>query len=116
LLLDLGNTDSVWLFPTLIKDFVYNRPNVDDFLGRGFSGDIFGKRSSINSLSIGKFRMNKPSHQCLMNILSNILKSLKTEKDLSDRKSFGGLPWFSIIPERQGLFQTQQTLERPIPD
>ncbi len=60
LLLDLGNTDSVWLFPTLIQDFIYNRPNIDDFLGRGFSGDIFGKRSRINALSMGKFRMNKP--------------------------------------------------------
>lgn len=60
LLLDLGNTDSVWLFPVLIRDFVYNRPNIDDFLGRGFSGDIFGKRSRINALSIGKFRLNKP--------------------------------------------------------
>ncbi|GGG54993.1 hypothetical protein GCM10007332_15790 [Epilithonimonas arachidiradicis] len=60
LLLDLGNTDSVWLFPILIKDFVYNRPNIDDFLGRGFSGDIFGKRSRINSLSIGNFQLNKP--------------------------------------------------------
>lgn len=60
LLLDLGNTDSVWLFPALIKDFNYNRPNIDDFLGRGFSGDIFGKRSRINSLHIGKFQFNKP--------------------------------------------------------
>lgn len=60
LLLDLGNTDSVWLFPALIKDFMYNRPNIDDFLGRGFSGDIFGKRSRINSLSIGDFRLKKP--------------------------------------------------------
>lgn len=60
LLLDLGNTDSVWLFPSLIKDFIYNRPNIDDFLGRGFSGDIFGKRSRINSLSIGKFKLDKP--------------------------------------------------------
>lgn len=60
LLLDLGNTDSVWLFPSLIKDFIYNRPNIDDFWGRGFSGDIFGKRSRINSLSIGKFKLNKP--------------------------------------------------------
>ena len=60
LLLDLGNTDSVWLFPALIKDFIYNRPNIDDFLGRGFSGDIFGKRSRINSLSIGNFRLKKP--------------------------------------------------------
>ena len=60
LLLDLGNTDSVWLFPVMIKDFIYNRPNIDDFLGRGFSGDIYGKRSRINSLSIGKFRFRKP--------------------------------------------------------
>lgn len=60
LLLDLGNTDSVWLFPSLIKDFLYNRPNIDDFLGRGFSGDIYGKRSRINSLSIGKFKLKKP--------------------------------------------------------
>jgi len=60
LLLDLGNTDSVWLFPALIKDFIYNRPNIDDFLGRGFSGDIFGKRSRINSLYIGKFKLDKP--------------------------------------------------------
>ncbi|MNK82336.1 hypothetical protein D3C87_1021060 [compost metagenome] len=60
LLLDLGNTDSVWLFPALIKDFIYNRPNIDDFLGRGFSGDIFGKRSRINTLSFGKFTLNKP--------------------------------------------------------
>ena len=60
LLLDLGNTDSVWLFPTLMKDFIYNRPNIDDFLGRGFSGDIFGKRSRINSLSIGDFKFNRP--------------------------------------------------------
>lgn len=60
LLLDLGNTDSVWLFPALIKNFMYNRPNIDDFLGRGFSGDIFGKRSRITSLSIGKFKFDKP--------------------------------------------------------
>ena len=60
LLLDLGNTDSVWLFPALIKDFFYNRPNIDDFLGRGFSGDIFGKRSLINSLSIGNYTLQKP--------------------------------------------------------
>lgn len=60
LLIDLGNTDSAWLFPSLIKDFMYNRPNIDDFLGRGFSGDIYGKRSRINSLSIGKYKLRKP--------------------------------------------------------
>lgn len=60
LLLDLGNSDAIWLFPSLIKNFVYNRPNIDDFLGRGFNGDIFGKRSRIHSFSIGKFNFEKP--------------------------------------------------------
>lgn len=60
LLIDLGNTDAIWLFPKLIKDFVYNRPNIDDYLGRGFNGDIFGKRSRIHNLYLGKFKFEKP--------------------------------------------------------
>ena len=60
LLIDLGNSDAVWLFPTLIKDFVYNRPNIDDYLGRGFNGNIFGKRSRIHGLYLGKFSFSKP--------------------------------------------------------
>lgn len=103
LLLDLGNTDSVWLFPALIKNFIYNRPNIDDFLGRGFSGDIFGKRSRINSLSIGNFRFNKPvasmpdeysiQHLKLVNdrkgsIGSEILRRFTVIFDYPDRKIY----------------------------
>ena len=60
LLIDLGNSDPIWLFPTLIKDFVYNRPNIEDFLGRGFNGDIYGKRSRIHNFYIGNFKFEKP--------------------------------------------------------
>jgi len=60
LLIDLGNSDAIWLFPSLIKNFVYNRPNIDDFLGRGFNGDIYGKRSRIHNFYIGKFQFEKP--------------------------------------------------------
>ena len=60
LLIDLGNSDAVWLFPKLIEDFEYNRPNIDDYLGRGFNGDIFGKRSRIHGLSLGKFNFDQP--------------------------------------------------------
>lgn len=60
LLIDLGNSDPIWLFPALIKDFVYNRPNIEDYLGRGFNGDIFGKRSRIHQLYLGKFSFEKP--------------------------------------------------------
>ena len=60
LLLDLGNSDAIWLFPVLIKDFVYNRPNIDDYLGRGFNGDIYGKRSRIHNFYFGNFKFEKP--------------------------------------------------------
>ncbi|MGE8512892.1 MAG: PDZ domain-containing protein [Chryseobacterium culicis] len=60
LLIDLGNNDAIWLFPTLIKNFVYNRPNIDDFLGRGFNGDILGKRSRIHNFYLGSFKFEKP--------------------------------------------------------
>lgn len=60
LLVDLGNSDAIWLFPKLIKDFVYNRPNIDDYLGQGFNGDIFGKRSRIHRLYIGDYVFEKP--------------------------------------------------------
>ncbi|MDP9960786.1 PDZ domain-containing protein [Chryseobacterium lathyri] len=60
LLIDLGNSDAIWLFPTLIKDFVYNRPNIDDYLGRGFNGDIYGKRSRIHNFYLGDFKFEKP--------------------------------------------------------
>lgn len=60
LLIDLGNSDAIWLFPTLIKNFVYNRPNIDDFLGRGFNGDVYGKRSRIHNFYIGDFKFEKP--------------------------------------------------------
>lgn len=60
MLIDLGNSDAIWLFPSLIPDFVYNRPNIDDFLGRGFNGDIFGKRSRIHNLYFGSHVLEKP--------------------------------------------------------
>ncbi len=60
MLIDLGNSDAVWLFPKLIEDFVYNRPNIDDYLGQGFNGDIFGKRSRIHRIYLGDFALEKP--------------------------------------------------------
>ncbi len=60
LLIDLGNSDGIWLFPVLIKNFVYNRPNIDDYLGRGFNGDIYGKRSRIRNFYLGSFQFEKP--------------------------------------------------------
>lgn len=60
LLVDLGNSDPLWLFAATIDGFQYPAPNIDDFLGRGFNGDIFGKRSRIHRLYLNKFTFEKP--------------------------------------------------------
>lgn len=60
MLLDLGNSDAMWLFPNRIPNFNYNRPNIDDFLGRGFNGDIYGKRSRMHAVKLGKNTLNLP--------------------------------------------------------
>lgn len=56
----LGNSDAMWLFPNRIPNFNYNRPNIDDFLGRGFNGDIYGKRSRMHAVKLGKNTLNLP--------------------------------------------------------
>lgn len=113
LLLDLGNTDSVWLFPILIKDFVYNRPNIDDFLGRGFSGDIFGKRSRINSLSIGNFKLNKPIASMPDEFSIQHLKLVKDRKGSIGSEIFRRFAIIFDYPSSKVYFKPNQHLNDP---
>ncbi len=59
MLVDLGNSDAVWLFTSLLENEEIKQPHIDDYLGRGFNGDIHGKRSRIHHLRIGKFLFRK---------------------------------------------------------
>ncbi|HNU59936.1 MAG TPA: PDZ domain-containing protein [Aquaticitalea sp.] len=60
LLIDSGSSDALWLFeedslgivPHGVKFF-------DDFLGKGLSGSIYGKRTRIGAFSLGDFHLNK---------------------------------------------------------
>ncbi len=60
LLIDLGNSDSIWLFPSLMNSYLENKPHIDDFLGRGFNGDVFGERCRIHRLYLGNYSFDKP--------------------------------------------------------
>jgi len=59
MLIDTGNSDAVWLF----ENSRIKTPSLffNDFLGRGFSGDIFGKRARLESLKIQDFTINEPT-------------------------------------------------------
>lgn len=60
LLIDTGGSDALWLFE---NDTTLKCPRVffEDFLGRGFSGDIFGKRSKIERISLSTIDLENPT-------------------------------------------------------
>lgn len=55
MLLDTGSSDAVWLFEN--NDIGVPDKNYVDFLGRGLAGDIFGKRTRVNSMKMGDFEL-----------------------------------------------------------
>ena len=60
LLIDTGNSDAVWLFPETARNFLKSRPHIEDFLGKGFNGDIHGLRGRIHQLNLENFIFEKP--------------------------------------------------------
>ena len=58
-LLDTGASDALWLFEDASQDIVSSERYIDDFLGYGLSGSLYGKRSRIKMLSIHQFELNK---------------------------------------------------------
>jgi hypothetical protein len=55
LLIDSGGSDSLWLFEDAEKKIIIPDNKFEDFLGRGLSGSIYGKRSRVNKFTIGDF-------------------------------------------------------------
>lgn len=60
LLLDTGNSDALWIFKDKIENFILPKITLNDFLGRGFSGDVFGDRARINNVTIGNYKFINP--------------------------------------------------------
>ncbi|WP_456376655.1 PDZ domain-containing protein [Lutibacter sp.] len=61
LLVDSGGSDSMWLFENSHPDLVSPKKFFIDYLGEGLSGVIYGKRSFINAIILGKFEFKKPT-------------------------------------------------------
>ena len=57
LLVDTGSGDALWLFHAPEKGIEIPEKNYEDYLGRGLSGDIFGKRTKVNGVRIGTFEL-----------------------------------------------------------
>ncbi len=73
LLVDSGSSDAIWLFEN--EEIGIPSKNYDDFLGKGLSGNIFGKRTMVHGIKIGSF----------------VLKDAKAA--FPDRSSFGNMKY-----------------------
>ena len=60
MLVDMGNSDALWLFKERDSKISIPKNNFDDYLGMGFSGVVYGKRARISTFEIEKFKFNKP--------------------------------------------------------
>ncbi|KIC00141.1 signal protein PDZ [Flavobacterium sp. KMS] len=58
LLIDIGNSDAFWVFQN--SRIKVPKKNFEDYLGKGFSGDIEGRRARVSSFSIGDFTFKNP--------------------------------------------------------
>jgi hypothetical protein len=60
LLIDTGHSDALWLFANKNDDINVPSKNFEDYLGRGFSGVIYGKRAIIPEFKIQDFVFENP--------------------------------------------------------
>lgn len=60
MLMDMGNTDPLMLFAFQLPGFAIRPPYVDEYIGRGFNGPIYGKRNRIKSITVGDFTLDYP--------------------------------------------------------
>lgn len=61
LLIDSGGSDAMWLFESSHPEIKPPTNYFVDFLGEGLSGSIYGKKSKIKALVIGKYEIKNPT-------------------------------------------------------
>ncbi len=59
LLIDTGGSDALWLFEDDSKHISIPKKYFVDFLGRGLSGNVYGKRTIIDEISFSDFKLKK---------------------------------------------------------
>lgn len=86
-LLDTGSSDAVWFFQSASSNNI-KVPDISfyDFLGRGLSGEIYGKRARIQELNINNIKFKNPivafpdsNYTSQLNLLDNRLGSVGSE-------------------------------------
>ncbi|MCF2875041.1 MULTISPECIES: aspartyl protease family protein [unclassified Tenacibaculum] len=61
LLVDTGGSDAMWLFEDTKEIIKTPIKHFEDIMGEGISGTIYGNRSKIPHVSIGRFKLKEPT-------------------------------------------------------
>lgn len=75
LLMDTGSGDALWLFQDK-NNAIQLPPNYfEDYLGRGLSGSIYGNKSRIENIYLGKYSVNLPNTSFPDSLYTNKINS-----------------------------------------
>ncbi|WP_228027922.1 aspartyl protease family protein [Costertonia aggregata] len=113
LLVDTGSSDAVWLFEDVTRGLGIPEKNYDDYLGKGLNGSIFGKRTMVDNIEIGKFSL-KDAKAAFPNMVT-----FSAIKNLGNRNgSLGGevLKRFNIVfnyPDREITLKRNANYHKP---
>ena len=103
LLIDVGNSDAIWLFENHSKLIDIPKKNFEDYLGKGFSGDVEGRRGQISKFKLSEFEFQNiivafPDSTSIRNVKmvtnragsvgSEILKRFTVVFDYANKKMF----------------------------
>ena len=58
LLMDTGSSDALWLFRDDDEGLYIPEKHYEDYLGKGLSGTIYGKRTKVKQIRVGDFVLN----------------------------------------------------------
>ena len=106
LLIDSGGSDALWLFEDKEKNLILQNKNFHDFLGRGLSGSVYGKRSKVKEIHVNNFVLKD------VNVAFPEEESISYVRQFKERNgSFSGalLKRFNVIIDYQN---TKITLKK----
>ena len=99
LLMDTGSSDALWLFPDTEKGLTVPDKHYEDYLGKGLSGTIYGKRTKIQQVRLGDFVLNDAKAAFPQ------MESFRLATNLGDRNGSAGgelLKRFNMIVDYPG--------------
>lgn len=78
LLVDTGLSDGLWVFEKELK--LKNKKYIDDYLGAGIGGDVFGKRVRFKNINFSDFEFKEPIIS-MPDSISFLKKNIVTSRD-----------------------------------